>query len=154
MPQHCLPPVDPHQQRALTRLLMQLSARVCECATHCMGQLVIKVWVTNHVQFNVLLFTDAAIILVKCSFRSSLCTSLTLWYLQGSSELQGVSKEALLMPSKARQLADDVREAVTALPQGLNPLCQAIAARGGPKPPPGMLSPTPQSNITSPSPAG
>ena len=72
-----------------------------------------------------------ASILVHLCSRSSL-------RLQGSSEHQGVSKETLLMPSKARQLADDIREAVTTLPQGLNPLCQAIAAKGGPKPPPGM----------------
>ena len=43
------------------------------------------------------------------------------------------------MPSKARQLADDIRGAVASLPSHLDPLCQAIAAKGGPKPPPGML---------------
>ena len=43
------------------------------------------------------------------------------------------------MPSKARQLADDIRGAVTSLPSHLDPLCQAIAAKGGPKPPPGLL---------------
>ncbi|KAL0052590.1 hypothetical protein WJX82_004414 [Trebouxia sp. C0006] len=48
------------------------------------------------------------------------------------------STEAILMPSKARQLADDIRGAVASLPSHLDPLCQAIAAKGGPKPPPGM----------------
>ena len=43
------------------------------------------------------------------------------------------------MPSKARQLADDIRGAVASLPSHLDPLCQAIAAKGGPKPPPGLL---------------
>ncbi len=42
------------------------------------------------------------------------------------------------MPSKARQLADDIRGAVASLPSHLDPLCQAIAAKGGPKPPPGL----------------
>lgn len=43
------------------------------------------------------------------------------------------------MPSKARQLADDIRGAVASLPSHLDPLCQAIAAKGGPKPPSGLL---------------
>ena len=43
------------------------------------------------------------------------------------------------MPSKARQLADDIRGAVASLPSHLDPLCQAISAKGGPKPPPGLL---------------
>jgi hypothetical protein len=42
------------------------------------------------------------------------------------------------MPSKAYQLADDIRGAVASLPSHLNPLCQAIAAKGGPKPPSGL----------------
>lgn len=44
------------------------------------------------------------------------------------------------MPSKARQLADDIRAGVTALPQGLITLCQSITAKGGPKPPLGTLT--------------
>ena len=50
-----------------------------------------------------------------------------------------LSTEAILMPSKARQLADDIRGAVASLPSHLDPLCQAISAKGGPKPPPGLL---------------
>lgn len=58
----------------------------------------------------------------------------------GPGDGSPLSVEAMLMPSKAHQLADDIRGAVAGLPSHLEPLCQAIAARGGPQPPPGQLS--------------
>ncbi|KAA6420881.1 MAG: ATPase family AAA domain-containing protein [Trebouxia sp. A1-2] len=62
----------------------------------------------------------------------------TQYYQAGPADGSPLSTEAILMPSKARQLADDIRGAVASLPSHLDPLCQAIAAKGGPKPPSGM----------------
>ncbi|KAL0036308.1 hypothetical protein WJX77_001773 [Trebouxia sp. C0004] len=62
----------------------------------------------------------------------------TQYYQAGPADGSPLSTEAILMPSKARQLADDIRGAVASLPSHLDPLCQAIAAKGGPKSPPGM----------------
>lgn len=62
----------------------------------------------------------------------------TRYYQAGPADGSPLSTEAILMPSKARQLADDIRGAVASLPSHLDPLCQAIAAKGGPKPPPEM----------------
>ena len=41
------------------------------------------------------------------------------------------------MPSKAQDLAEHIQGAVASLPSHLDALCQAIAAKGGPKAPPG-----------------
>ena len=41
------------------------------------------------------------------------------------------------MPSKAQNMVDEMRQAVASLPPHMDAMCKAIAARGGPKVPPG-----------------
>jgi len=74
-----------------------------------------------------------------CDCMGSTTSSALVASQAGPPDGSPLSTEAILMPSKARQLADDIRGAVASLPSHLDPLCQAIAAKGGPKPPPGLL---------------
>ena len=42
------------------------------------------------------------------------------------------------MPSKAQNMVDEIRQAIASLPPHMDAMCRAIAAKGGPKVPPGM----------------
>ena len=56
---------------------------------------------------------------------------------QGSGDRADSDADPFLMPSKAQNMVDEMRQAVAGLPSHMDALCKAIAARGGPKVPPG-----------------
>ena len=60
--------------------------------------------------------------------------------MQGSGDRADPNADPFLMPSKAQNMVDEMRQAVASLPPHMDAMCKAIAARGGPKVPPG--SPT------------
>lgn len=47
------------------------------------------------------------------------------------------------MPSKAQNMVDEMRQAIASLPPHMDAMCRAIAAKGGPKVPPGVHTLTP-----------
>lgn len=57
---------------------------------------------------------------------------------QGDGNRSDPHADPFLMPSKAQNMVDEMRQAVASLPRHMDAMCRAIAAKGGPKVPPGV----------------
>lgn len=57
---------------------------------------------------------------------------------QGPGDRTDPHADPFLMPSKAQNMVDEMRQAIASLPPHMDAMCRAIAARGGPKVPPGV----------------
>ena len=63
--------------------------------------------------------------------------------MQGSGDRADPDADSFLMPSKAQNMVDEMMQALASLPPHMDAMCKAIAARGGPKLPPGSPTDTP-----------
>ena len=61
---------------------------------------------------------------------------------QGSGDRSAPDADPFLMPSKAQNMVDEMRQAIASLPPDMDAMCKAIAAKGGPKVPPGSATHT------------